>query len=81
MKWIKLENRLVNLGHVSMISIIELKEKSKPFRVAFWDYDDSSLIKLCYKTEEEAEKHLNAISMFLENTHTTIMAMAPTLED
>ncbi len=82
MKWIKNGNQLINLGHVKDVEIIIAYAKENPkAHLVLNDKNDSPIVSLKFDNLETAEAHLEAIAMFLENTHTTIMAMAPTLED
>ena len=82
MKWIKNGNRLTNMAYVKDIEIIIAYAKENPkAHVVLSDKNDSPIISLKLDNLETAESHLEAIAMFLENSHTTIMAMSPTLED
>jgi len=76
MKWIKNGNQLINLGHVDDVSILPAEP-----HIVFWNEGAKRVATLKFDNLETAEAHLEAIAMFLENTHTSIMAMAPTIED
>ncbi len=76
MKWIKNGNQLINLGHVEDVSILPTKP-----HIVFWNEGAKRVSTLKFDNLETAESHLEAIAMFLEHQHTTIMAMAPTIED
>ena len=77
MKWIKNGNQLINMAHVSDIRLLE----EIHHQIIFYGERDYRLFTLKYENEATAEAHLEAIAMFLENSHTTIMAMSPTQED
>ena len=75
MKWIKNGNQLINMSHVESISILREMDN-----IVFWD-KDARISTLEFDNKETAEAHLEAIAMFLENSNSTIMAMAPTQEE
>jgi len=77
MKWIKNGNQLINMSHVSCIKIAGEKQNE----IVFYYNESTRMLKLAYKTEERAEKELEAIAQFLEYQPAVIMAMAPTQEE
>ena len=82
MKWIKNGNQLINMAHVKDIEIIIAYAKENPkAHLVLNDKNDSPIASLKFDNLETAEAHIDAIAMFLEHQHTTIMAMAPTQEE
>ena len=63
------------MSHVESISILREMDN-----IVFWD-KDVRISTLEFDNKETAEANLEAIAMFLENSHTTIMAMSPTNEE
>ena len=78
MKWIKNGNQLINMSHVEALDIVE---ESMNHEIVFYGEGCDRLLTLKFDNLETAEAHLEAIAMFLENSHQSIMAMAPTLEE
>jgi len=85
MKWIKNGNQLINMFHVMAIDITDYSgirsNSENDYCIHFVDELSEIISTLAYENIETAEAHLEAIAMFLENSNSTIMAMAPTLED
>ena len=85
MKWIKNGNQLINMAHVMAINITDFSETGRDLKdsshIDFLDKSAVTMLTLKFDNLETAEAHLEAIAMFLENSHQSIMAMAPTNEE
>ena len=81
MKWIKNGNQLINMSSIGVIRVSEFSDRDDTRWIIFDDYEGNTPMTLKYDNLETAEAHFDAIAMFLENQHTTIMAMAPTIEE
>ena len=72
---------MINMSSIGVIRVSEFSDRDDTRWIIFDDYEGNTPMTLKYDNLETAEAHFDAIAMFLENQHTTIMAMAPTLEE